>query len=141
MRTTSRSGGRGVVLAVLLVSPLLFAWGQGDEKEPGGDMVRARVQTRPGGPLLDAEMKVHVSPVDPQMVAADELRAGRPQIVLDGPFAATGDGKNRYAVAGNGERFLMLHEPETESEEHEHLQLVLHWFTELERTFSTSGGR
>jgi serine/threonine-protein kinase len=67
------------------------------------------------------------------------FRAGRPQVVFDGPFQATSDGQNRYAVAADDQRFLMLHEPEGENDGHEHLQLVLHWFQELERTFSGSG--
>ena len=54
-----------------------------------------------------------------------------PGSVLDAQYPA--------AVAADEERFLMLHEPEGENDGHEHLQLVHHWFQELERTFSGSG--
>jgi serine/threonine-protein kinase len=69
------------------------------------------------------------------------LRAGRPQLLFDGPFQATADGRNRYSVDRTRERFLMLHEPDRQIQGHEHLKLVLNWFTDLDRTFGSSGRR
>ena len=92
MSAAASAGGSGALLAMLLVSPLLFAGDQGDRDEPGESTVRAQVQTRPGGPLVDATMKVHASPVDPQMVAAAEASLEDGELVLglarDGQAAA-----------------------------------------------------
>ena len=92
MNLAASAGGSGALLAMLLVSPLLLAGDQGDKGGPGENLVRARVQTRPGGPLVDAEMKVHAAPVDPPMVRAEDASLDDGELVLglalDGQAAA-----------------------------------------------------
>ena len=44
-------------------------------------------------------------------------------------------------MEGDGERFVMLESGDESTATHEHYQVVLNWFDELERTFSGPGGR
>ncbi len=69
------------------------------------------------------------------------FRAGRPKELFRGPFVVTGDGEDSFDVEGDGERFVMLESGDESTATHEHYQVVLNWFDELERTFSGPGGR
>jgi serine/threonine-protein kinase len=64
------------------------------------------------------------------------FRASRPEPLFEGPFLVTADGLNRYQVAPDGGRLVMLRTTEGPTEDHEHLRVILNWFDELERTFT-----
>jgi hypothetical protein len=57
--------------------------GSSDGKDPEPRTVKAIVQTRPGGPRVEAEVSVHESPVDLPTVATIEAeRLGDDDVVL-----------------------------------------------------------
>ena len=60
--------------------------------------------------------------------------------LFEGQFQINEDGDIRYALDPTGERFIMLLRQDTGGESHEHLQLVLNWFDELQSTFAVVGG-
>jgi serine/threonine-protein kinase len=71
------------------------------------------------------------------------FRPGRPEELFGGErLVLRGDGNHHYAVAPDGERFLMLQTTaEGRTAAHEHLQIVFDWFDELNRTFAPAAGR
>jgi hypothetical protein len=83
----------------------------------------------------------------PVEAADGTLRAGNPRRVLEGAFRGgiaglplAGNIFSDYDVAPDGRRFVMF--PAAESArrgEGAHAILVLHWFDELRRIFSTGG--
>jgi len=68
------------------------------------------------------------------------LRASRPEPVFEGPYQWTGEGIDRYTVAADGERLVMLRRLEGASEGRAQLRVVLNWFEDLRRVFSQSAG-
>jgi Tol biopolymer transport system component len=65
----------------------------------------------------------------------DSLRAGRPELMFEGKYADLGVSIS-YDVAPDGKRFLMFEDQDGSSaQQHQHVNFVLNWFPELERTF------
>ena len=60
------------------------------------------------------------------------LTAGPPRALFEGRYSPPPRG---YDVAPDGQRFVMLSLPEATSS---HINVVLNWFTELERVVSTN---
>ena len=55
------------------------AWAQ---QEPSANVVRTRVQARPGGPIEEIEMRVHESPSDLLSLRASAAELGDDELVL-----------------------------------------------------------
>jgi Protein of unknown function (DUF3179) len=68
-----------LVAVVLALAPVpVAAEGTADGKDGKKERktVRVRAQTRPGGPVVEEEMAIHASPVDPAVVKAGEIEEG-----------------------------------------------------------------
>lgn len=95
-----RGGGAALMFAALL--PVLLAAVSAEDPSGESKKVRAKVQVRPGGPTVEAEMAVVPSPTDPASVPAAESRLPEEDLVL----GVVLDGKARaYPI-----RFLALYE-------------------------------
>ena len=86
-----------LMIAIALLAAGCVAAGEGDPKK-----VRARVQARPGGPVVDTEMAVHRVPTDLPSVTAAKAPLNDEDLVLG--VVANGIAK-AYPI-----RFLSLHE-------------------------------
>jgi hypothetical protein len=69
--------------------------------------------------------KVYEVPIQP---GTGSIRAGRPRVVIgDGPYLFNQGADNDYAVADDGQSFIMLEQQVGSQKTHEHLNLVLDW--------------
>ena len=74
----------------------------------------------------------------------DAFRPGRPVDLIagDDDLVLRGTGAHHYAVAPDGERFLMMQRTaEASSTSRAHVQIVFNWFDELNRIFAPAGAR
>ncbi len=73
-----KPGARVLLLTFLTLGPPVAA----QESQPPKRTVHAKVQPRPGAPVVEFEMPVHAVPVDPVLVSASEAELLGAELVL-----------------------------------------------------------
>ena len=77
---------------------------------------------------------VHVVDVD---TTGEQFHAGRSRILFEGGLVDLG-ASLPWNIAPDGTRFVAFRPELLDADDHEHVELVLNWFDELERTFAVA---